>query len=103
MAKEVGESIMTKEDEVITDSDREYAEYQKCVAQDFPRKKKILSIGCENCDTHVEMPLDSIAFALHLSGHADTSNMGHLILDDFFVLPIVQCKKCFGVCAVEIM
>ncbi len=52
---------------------------------------KVIVITCTKCNKRVAVPLDNL-----------TIQIGCVRLDDFFVVPNAQCKKCFGVAECEI-
>lgn len=90
---------MAKRDKVIRDSDREYAEFKACEAQDFGSKAKTLVVSCIPCNKRVELPMDDAILTFHIPG----KKIGHIQLKEFVSFSHIQCKDCLGVADIEVI
>ena len=88
-------------DKVIRDSDLEYAEYKKCLAQDFPKDKvKKLVVTCIPCNKRVELPIDSCMLTFD---SVKDGKCRRIQLNEFVAYPHIMCKDCLGVADIEVI
>jgi len=88
---------MARANEVIRDSDREYAEYQKCIRQDFG-DKRVLVVSCVPCNKRVELPIDAAVLTFRTA----SQRRGAIFLDEFIAYPHILCKDCLGAATIEV-
>ncbi len=118
---------MARRNEVIRDSDREYAEYKECERQDFPYEQPACTEMPESCVLYKDdkgfmvcprcgcsygkaskvrklvvtcIPCNKRAV---LTFHGTGGACHHMMLAEFITYPPILCRDCLGVADVEVI